>query len=101
MYENNILVFNLPSPSRPPWLLCAKEDMEDGLEVDGYWDEIPLINDLEGYPLASGSDASLSAEVQVASDYEAAVIDRLDTITVSAILSTCFLFLLFLRSHRR
>lgn len=99
MYERDILVVGFPPAGVSPWLLRSPQDIKDDMEVDGYLDDIPLINDLEGYPLASGSDASLSSEVQVA-DYEATVIDRLDCIAVSSILSTCFLFLLFLRSRR-
>lgn len=102
MYEKYVLGIYLPVASRSPWLLCDTEDIEDDIEIVDEWGEIELINDLGGTPsnlLASGSNALLS-EVQVASEYEAVVIDRLDVIAVSAILSACFLFLLLLRSYR-
>lgn len=103
MYEKCFLGIHLPVASRPAWLLCNTEDIEGDIEVADEWGEIELINDLEGTPsnlIASGSNALLS-EVQVASVYEAVVIDRLDIIAVSSILSACFLFLLFLHSYRR
>lgn len=96
MYEKYVLGIHFPVTSRSPWLLCDTEDIEGDIEIE-------LINDLDGTPsnlLASGSNALLS-EVQVASDYEAVVIDRLDVIAISAILSACFLFLLLLHSYRR
>lgn len=102
MYEKYVLGIHFPVTSRSPWLLCDTEDIAGDIEIVDEWGEIELINDLGGTPsnlLASDSNALLS-EVQVASDYEAVVIDRLDVIAISAILSACFLFLLLLHSYR-
>lgn len=42
----------------------------------------------------------LIGETMAVADYETIVLNRLDVISVSCIISTCILFLLLLRSHR-
>lgn len=83
-----------------------KEDnpIDIGLDDDDYYDgDVDLIDDIHGTYYATPSDASASnavllTDVQPGS-YEWVVIDRLNLLSISAILSTCLLFLILI--HRR
>lgn len=93
MYGKNVLVYRVSAPVATASILESETDMDD-VEVE--FEDMDLINDLDAeYNIASSSNA----ELQLSSDFEAVVVNRLDVLSVSAILSTCFLFLLLLR-HR-
>lgn len=46
------------------------------------------------------TDSEISSSLELSSEYETIVINRLDVIAVSCIISTCILFFLLLRSRR-
>lgn len=102
MYGKIILGVGISASIHAPRLLCFKEDMEDydGIDSEFYEGDIDLINDLYGdYATpsnASASNATLLTDVQP-DTFEWAVIDRLNVISISAILATCFLFLILIR----
>lgn len=53
------------------------------------------------YPdYTDSSDEDLLSTLEMSSDYESIVADRLNVISISCILSTCILFLLLLRYRR-
>lgn len=45
-------------------------------------------------------DSEISSSLELSSEYETIVINRLDVIAISCIISTCILFFLLLRSRR-
>lgn len=104
MYGNIVFgVGNLATVASSALRFKTDHSINVELDDDFYDDDIDLINDLDGGSFATSSNASASnaillTDVQPGS-YEWVVIDRLNVISISAILSTCLLFLVLV--HRR
>lgn len=103
MYEKDFLASSFSYANGASYVLYLEKDL-DGIKMnEGQTDDSISVHTSD-LSIATPSNSSVSyidslTEVPIDS-FEEIVIDRLNVISISAIISTCFLFLLLIRRKR-